>query len=174
MSGVSEAGAELSVDRRYRYSLWRRCFPGSPLVVIGLNPSTADETEDDQTIRRCKSYAGQLGAKGGLIVVNLYAYRERDPDGVWFLERWTERAAVEHPDEVGRNDRAILAAAVGAHLVIAAWGDFSWARQRARDVAALLERHGVKLHALGVTATGAPRHPSRAPNGLVPQPWEPS
>lgn len=43
-------GAIFSDDRDYRYRLWRTWDVDLPLVgFIMLNPSTADETEDDQT-----------------------------------------------------------------------------------------------------------------------------
>ena len=45
-----------SPDRRYRYALWRHWGATEVpryLMVVGLNPSTADETKDDPTIRRC-------------------------------------------------------------------------------------------------------------------------
>lgn len=51
-------GAELSEDREYRYRLWRQWDAQKPtLAFIMLNPSTADESEDDPTIRRCLGYA---------------------------------------------------------------------------------------------------------------------
>jgi hypothetical protein len=44
------------------------------VMFIGLNPSIADENEDDPTTRRCMRYAGSWGF-GGLIVTNLFAFR---------------------------------------------------------------------------------------------------
>ena len=49
--------AILSDDRKYRYVLSRNWDETKPTVLfIGLNPSIADESEDDPTIRRfcCK------------------------------------------------------------------------------------------------------------------------
>ena len=163
-----DKGAEFSTSRTHRYSLWRRLWPGSPLVVIGLNPSTADECADDQTIRRGWSYAAQLGARG-LIMVNLYGLRSRDPKALWTADH-----PIDAADEILRNDRSIEAAAVGARLVLAAWGDFPRARDRAIAVAARLAHQGVTLHVLGLTKTGAPLHLSRVRNGLVPRPWTPT
>jgi hypothetical protein len=53
-SGMS--GAEFSPCGDYRYSLWRMWSEeeNAPRVMfIGLNPSTADATRNDPTIRRC-------------------------------------------------------------------------------------------------------------------------
>lgn len=55
-------GATFSPCRTYRYDLWRKWSDTNPpLVVIGLNPSTADERRDDPTIRRCISFARKWG-----------------------------------------------------------------------------------------------------------------
>lgn len=50
-------GAELSLDRIYRYALYRTWDESLPKVMfVGLNPSTADEFSDDPTIRRCLNF----------------------------------------------------------------------------------------------------------------------
>ena len=67
--------ATFSSCKKYRYSLFRIWDEDKPLVLfIGLNPSTADEKEDDPTIRRCINFAKQWGY-GGLIMGNLFAFR---------------------------------------------------------------------------------------------------
>ena len=72
-------GAIFSSDRIFRYILWRTWNEqNGHLMVIGLNPSTADETQDDPTIRRCVGFARQWGY-GGLYMLNLFAYRATDP-----------------------------------------------------------------------------------------------
>ena len=51
-------GAWFSTDKRYRWALWRTWNVNKGRVVfIGLNPSTATETEDDPTVRRCIGFA---------------------------------------------------------------------------------------------------------------------
>ena len=46
------SGADFSEDRKYRFSLWRIWNQELPLMmVIGLNPSTANETDNDNTIQ---------------------------------------------------------------------------------------------------------------------------
>lgn len=72
-------GAKFSDCRKYRYTLWRIWNESEPCVMfIGHNPSTADEKEDDPTIRRCINYSRDWGY-GGLYMVNLFAYRATDP-----------------------------------------------------------------------------------------------
>ena len=80
-SGINmRAQAELSQCRQYRYALWRTWDKSKKIVMfIGLNPSTADEVDDDRTIKRCISYAKQWGY-GGIIMANLFAYRTSSPN----------------------------------------------------------------------------------------------
>ena len=73
-----ERGADISPCGRYRYSLWRKWGPGATCMFVGLNPSTADETADDPTIRRCMAFARDWGY-GALCMANLFAYRATDP-----------------------------------------------------------------------------------------------
>jgi len=54
--------AKFSKCRRYRYSLRTVCDETKPVAAfIGLNPSTADDTVDDPTVRRCRGFAESWG-----------------------------------------------------------------------------------------------------------------
>ena len=71
--------AVFSPCRTYRYALSRVWAADKPYALfIGLNPSTADETLDDPTIRRCIDFAKRWGY-GGLVMANLFAYRATNP-----------------------------------------------------------------------------------------------
>ncbi len=59
-------------------NFWRIWDESKLCDVLGLNPSTADETEDDPTIRRCINFAKTWGY-GGLCMTNLFAYRATQP-----------------------------------------------------------------------------------------------
>lgn len=57
--------AIFSQSRQYRYTLYR-CWgeisrDHGTVMFIGLNPSTADETKDDPTVRRCIGFAKSWG-----------------------------------------------------------------------------------------------------------------
>jgi hypothetical protein len=66
--------AKFSACRKYRYALWRTWDESKPnVMIIGLNPSTADENENDPTITRCINFAKSWGY-GGVCVTNLFAY----------------------------------------------------------------------------------------------------
>jgi hypothetical protein len=139
-----------------RYLLVRRWAAGPPTaVIIMLNPSTADEAVNDQTITRCVDYAKREGAHA-LEVVNLFALRATLPSQL-----------MTAPDPVGEhNDRFIREHALPDRLVIAAWGALGDHahddhRNRATHVTNMLTGAGVDLWCLGLTMAGYPRHPSR-------------
>ena len=63
-----QRSAEFSECRLYRYSLrivWGTALPLASFV--GLNPSTADEWQDDPTVRRCRTFAESWNC-GGLLI----------------------------------------------------------------------------------------------------------
>ena len=75
----SKSGAVFSDCRKFRYALWRMWDGDKPLVmIIGLNPSTADEKVNDPTISRCISFARSWGY-GGVCVTNLFGFRATSP-----------------------------------------------------------------------------------------------
>lgn len=143
--------AWISDDGLYRYRLTRRWGAGRVMAWVMLNPSTADATEDDQTIRRCRSFAEREGC-GGIVVVNLYALRSTDP-----------RHLLDHPDPEGpSNPMAWAIALYGANLayVVAAWGHGA-GMSGLPDSQALAGYCAAPFHCLGTTKGGAPRHPAR-------------
>lgn len=145
----AESRATFSPCRRWRYSLSRSIqtldASDDTLTFVGLNPSTADETTDDPTIRRCIGFAREWGY-GRLKMVNLYALRSTDPKALWLAD-----------DPVGpENDHWLSLAFGGSDFIVAAWG----ANARPDRVAQFAETFsGWRFHALGVTKDGAPRHP---------------
>jgi nucleoid DNA-binding protein len=103
-----ETGARFSIDRRYRYALWRVWDHDENLYnFLLLNPSSADEATNDPTIERCERRARRWGF-GGLIVTNLFALCATDPAGL-------HRIA----DPIGpENDAAILETAQGCNRAL--------------------------------------------------------
>lgn len=154
--------AVFSHDRVYRYVLLRDFVvnPQKRLVVIGLNPSTADETNDDPTIRRCRDFAVRFGCDG-LAMLNLFAYRATDPKVM---------KAVAEP--IGdRNDYHLCEWSLNAKgPVIAAWGVHGVHMDRGAKVLKMLYREGVEVSALGFTKDGHPRHPLYLPSSSQPIP----
>lgn len=158
--GQMTSTAVLSDCGRYRYRLTRDWDPARPRATfVMLNPSTADATVDDRTISRCITYAKDWGM-GGLMVVNLYAYRATDPEDLWLVE-----------DPIGPlNDqhlREVLSPSVrDGGPVVGAWG----VNAQPERVAQVL-RYAGPLTALAVTKSGQPGHPLYLPKTAQPQPW---
>ena len=129
--------------------LWRSWAPGAGAVVfVGLNPSTADASRNDPTIRRCVGFARDWGY-GAMIMVNLFDARATDPA---VMKR--RRAPLSRA-----NDAVLLESARRAALVVGAWGVHGAHRGRGNAVRALLARHGVEARCFGLTASGEPLHP---------------
>jgi hypothetical protein len=137
---ISDCGA-------YRYRLERQWNPDLPKVAfIMLNPSTADASHDDPTIRRCINFAKSWGC-GSLVVGNLFALRSTDP-----------KALYSHTDPIGpENDRQLLSIARSVRKIICAWGAQGAYLDRGLEVASRLEFFN--LEALRTTTDGHPGHP---------------
>jgi hypothetical protein len=155
-----ETGAEFSKCRSWRYILWRRWEYSLPMMnVIGLNPSTADETSNDPTIRRCIGFARDWDF-GGFYMTNLFAFRATLPKDL--------RKA---PEPVGpENDRWILEAANRSKLILAAWGRNGDFHGRDMAVCRLIPQHlHPDLYCFRISPrTGMPEHPLYLPKTLRP------
>lgn len=146
-----QSGATFDDSKVFRYRLWRRWDPAAPyMAVIGLNPSTADETRDDPTIRRCISFARREGL-GGLEMLNLFAFRSTDP-----------RKLAESGWPVGDQNMAHIVEVCLRPMcarVVLAWGSNA-PSGTARNMVQRLRAAGVpKLWCFGRTNQGLPRHP---------------
>lgn len=150
--------AFLSPCRTYRWWL-RRYWSTAPLLaIVGLNPSTADATKDDPTIRRCVGFARSWG-HGGIVMLNLFAFRSTDPI-----------ALLNAGDPVGPLNDGYLAQHTSERRVLCAWG--ARGGDRARVVAQNLRALGrelVCLHEGRIAATPAlraRRHAARVVEAL--------
>ena len=165
---------------RFRYTLSRRwtgdrdrpCLPGlggegrstlNRVCFIGLNPSTADGTEDDATVRRWIGYATAWGYTG-FDVVNLFAWRATQPKELLTVE-----------DPVGpRNDYWIGECARRAKLVVCCWGSLTdkppVAQTRVAEVYRQLKQADRVAYALKLTQDKQPAHVLRLRRTLRPVP----
>lgn len=154
------SGAEFSPCRTWRYVLWRRWnWQGyaNQVMFIGLNPSTADEREDDPTIRRCIRFAKDWGY-GGLLMMNAFAFRATDPKDM--------KAAI---DPIGPgNDEAFGYRRTQVGLIVAAWGAYC-PLVRAECIHEALGYRPVMC--LGVNKDGTPKHPLYLKATTKPQPF---
>jgi hypothetical protein len=159
-AGISDCG-------RYRYWLTRELrWPGPATVgrhvcFVMLNPSTADATQDDATIRRCWGYA-RLWGYSKLTVVNLYALRST-----------SAKAMFNDPFRVGPDNGKWLLWALALHRpghVVCAWGAKA-EPDRVREFSDLAKAHKHPLACLGVSTNGMPKHPLYLPNSAQRVGW---
>ena len=152
--------AEISACGKYRYHLrreWGTELAVSRVTFIMLNPSTADDKEDDATIRRCVAFAKSWGY-GGVDVVNLFAYRATEP-------RELKRASNPiGPD----NDSRIVATALCTNKIVCAWGIHGNLFGRGQRVTEKLLAAGKTLYCLEKTKKGLPKHPLYLKSDLIP------
>jgi hypothetical protein len=149
------SSAVLSEDGIYRYMLSRRwALHGPTISFICLNPSTADATVDDQTVRKCVRFAKKWGG-AQLLIGNLFAFRSTDPRGLKIAA-----------DPIGQeNDHWLEQIARTSDLLVAAWG--AHGSLLGRDVEVMTKLNG-RLNALRLTKDGAPSHPLYLPETLTP------
>jgi hypothetical protein len=144
---------------RYAYAIWW----GSPTVEksaawVLCNPATGDtDRQDRPTLTSCVKRTRYWPDLGGLIIVNLFAHRDRDPKTL----RNLGRAAVGPA-----NDSVIRAIAAASDRTVVAWGGRGKLLGRAAAVRSLLPE---SVHYIPSTAK-QPHHPLYVPLG-EPQPY---
>jgi hypothetical protein len=158
-----------STDRVHRYTLWREwvsVFTNEDdfhfVNFICLNPSTATETKDDPTMRKCIKFAKAWGYDA-MCVTNIFAFRSTDPEGM--------KAAA---DPIGPdNDYFLENVASDADLVVAAWSQHATFMGRGRDVQKMLASLMKPIHYLrmGTGKDPQPWHPLYLPDSTKPQLW---
>lgn len=151
------SSAVISECGKYRYHLRRVWDEQLPRICwIMLNPSTADYTQDDPTIRRCIGFAKAWGC-GGLDVVNLFALRATNPDEL----KTVSLSAAIGPD----NDEWICRVAEAPEIVrvVAAWGRRGEYGGRDREVLTT-----VRCQFEQVGESDYPRHPLYLKSELKP------
>lgn len=109
----------LSDDKVYRYVLHRdlreeqeALLRARPCMFLMLNPSTADESLDDPTVRKCKGYARRWGFTD-LLIGNLFAFRATDPKDLLMHK---DRA--DGPENVAWVAKMLAA----SEIVVCGWG----------------------------------------------------
>jgi hypothetical protein len=151
LSGDVKSWAEFGGNKKeYRYAL-RRVWDDSlrSVLFVMMNPSTADQLDDDPTVAKCQRYARAWGY-GTLLVGNTFAYRATH-----------QKDLMQVADPVGPlNDEWLLKMAAQAGIIVLAYGKpHKNLCQRGRDVTALLNGAGHELHVLKLCQDGTPSHP---------------
>ncbi|MFG6441107.1 DUF1643 domain-containing protein [Roseateles sp. LKC17W] len=145
--------AVLSPCRQYRYRLERTVAMEGPVYAFfGINPSTADASLDDATVRKWIGFCKRWGASR-FIVGNVFAYRATDVRAL---------ASVEDPfgDDIGDHTTDIINE---ADILVPCWGKTTKVPpklQFAFDVLldALVSSGKPVMH-FGLTKCDSPKHP---------------
>ncbi len=150
----------------YRYELFRYIDTEefSSTTSIGwlmLNPSTADATKDDPTIRKCKGFTRRWGYNT-FMVANLFALRSTQPSKL-----------LTAIDPVGSVNDTYIRNLNSYEKIILAWGGWNNNSQFMKDrVAKVLSMIDLrKAYCIGFNKSGTPIHPLMAKYTDAPVPW---
>ena len=143
-----ERYAEFDENKKYRYVLKRKWGTNDDNFVnfVLLNPSKADENEDDPTVNRCIKFAKSWGYDG-IWVTNLFAYRATKPKNMKKAD-----------DPVGeKNDSYILEYAEKSKKIVVAWGNDGDFGNRGNQVIKNLFQF-IPLYCFLINKIGNPKH----------------
>ena len=144
----TNSGATFNEDRTHRLCLWRIWDESKPfLQLIGLNPSTANETAPDPTIRRIIQLA-KFNGYGGIYMTNLFTVISANPD---ILENYNGHSSWLYDRDI------LLSVKLKCKDVAFVWGNFKVARNRAADC--IWEFSHCNALCFGRNKNGSPKHP---------------
>lgn len=158
--------ALFSADRSERFLLWRSWHKlvRNPRLVLFLmlNPSLADELNNDRTVARCQAWAGRWGFDG-MIVANLFAR----------VSPYPKDLLAGDPTGDPENLRHIARVAGLVDRIVCAWGNSMQkiTGPRAEAVLAALAPHRHKLRCFGTNMNGSPMHPLYLPGDASLRPF---
>lgn len=146
--------AVISQCLHYRYALEREVSlaPGPTFAFFGVNPSYADASINDNTVKKWIGFVQRWGGHG-FVVGNVFAYRATD---------CTELAKVGDPigPENWAHQQAIIEQ---ADILVPCWGNRTKAPRRLWGefdaLATRLRASGKPVKVFGLTMGGDPLHP---------------
>ena len=140
---ITASKAEFSIDGKHRLSLYREWDINKPSVMfIGLNPSTANATSDDPTIRRVIAMADSWGF-GSVYMMNLFTFISTDP----------KKLNIKNGNLPESNTR-LIESSNKCTCVVFAWGNFE-VMGRDKEVKKMYP-YAMALH---INKNGSPKHP---------------
>jgi hypothetical protein len=145
--------AVISDCGRYRYRLERRVADVGPVYAFfGVNPSTADASLDDATVRKWRGFVTRWGGSR-FIVGNVFAFRSTDV-----------KALASTSDPIGRLNNDHLGEIIAeADILVPCWGDQlkvpSELRMHFRWMGRVLAAAGKPVKTFGLSNGGYPKHP---------------
>ncbi len=150
----TKSGAKFCANKQHRYALWRIWDQSKPMIMfIGLNPSTADDVNDDPTIRRVKRFANDWGY-GGVYMMNCFSYISTNPN------------QLRDHCNTAINDQWLSDISKKCAEIVFAWGSFDIVKEWERDTQLIGMFPNAK--ALIINRDGTPRHPLYVKADTVP------
>lgn len=158
--------AILSPCGLYRYRLERDVqAEGKVFAFFGINPSTADASLDDATVRKWRGFTLRNGGRK-FIVGNVFSYRATD------VRHLAGPIAPQGPEHHAHLERII----VEADVLVPCWGNSGKVPPRLRPVINellyALAMSGKPMMHFGLTASGDPKHPLMLSYDTPLAPWE--
>ena len=144
-------GAVLDHYRQHRFLLWRFWDDKPRMLFIGLNPSTANELEDDPTVRRLCGFAQDWGY-GGIYLCNLFSFITPHP-----------KELIQQTRNHKANTPAIQMALGLSILTVCGWGDGIKAVEQGYSRARFVYELTDSPMCFGLTQSGNPKHPLYLP-----------
>ncbi len=144
-------------EKHFRYVLTRQIRPlQAPLrLCVWMNPSTADDYNDDASIRIGMSFARRWG-DGGIIVINVMDLVLTDSS---LLPK--DRSEALGPRHWEYVDKALGGEYGAVHKeVMCGWGDAGTCLHSVLMLSAI-RKAGLRPMALAITKSGNPGHPLR-------------
>ena len=139
------------VSGEYRYKLSRIWEPTkNKILFIMINPSTANATEDDRTIKALLEITKKWPGYGGFYVGNLYPH---------ITSRPAELRNMPYPDDIRAiNEKSIEEMASECSIVIYAWGT-KGPDERQKEPEWLRKIMNRDVCIIGLSVKGVPKHP---------------
>lgn len=141
-------------DKKYRYKLWRIWDKSKPMVAfVGLNPSTADDKNNDPTINKVIKVARHNGY-GGVYMINCFPIVSADPA---VLPGYIDNGGAESNSTRENNWWHIEEVAGLCKDIVFAWGNFEIVAKS--GVGNRLKAKYPRAMALHINKNGSPKHP---------------
>ena len=157
--------AIISPCGKYRYRLERTvAMEGQVYAFFGINPSTADASQDDATVRKWRGFTKTWGGSR-FVVGNVFAYRATEV-------RALATVADPYGPEIGDHITSIIE---DADILVPCWGNTTKVPPQLQDAFDVLMdalvSSGKPVRHFGKTNGGDPKHPLMLGYNTVLQNW---
>lgn len=146
-------------DEHIRYSLTNK--GDNPLIVFGINPSTADKGKPDPTMRRVMGFAERYGFDS-FVMLNVYPLRATNPAALpQECDAALHTANIQEiVNVVSSHPEASILMAYGGNINIR-----KYLRPCLRDIVEAIKQYSPKYYQIGTALNldGSPKHPLMAP-----------